>query len=328
MENTTTKTSWGIFITVLAWVCITLGLVAAAYGIYVTDHDEGKFSLQNLSSFDSYAQGAVASLWSLGALFFLYATLLAQRQQIAQQERQIDQQQFQFKQDMEKRKVENAQQEEQFESQQQAIRLQNFEASFFQLLQIFSHIIGDLVDYRQLRKNMAEIETLKYERRQCFTLWHILMIEGFDDSALEKIANVRLPTVDVDEYLVQSKDNPPVNPLPPPRTDQLIVKLYYEKFYNHRQALLGHYFRILYHIVKLVDSSTILKTHEEKRRYVSLVRAQLSAHELILIFYNGISTKAVKFKPLIEKYGLLEHLDKKLLLDQSHVHFHKPGAYK
>ena len=143
-----------------AWICVLLGLLAAGYGLHVTANDPKKFALENLSSLGSYAQGSVASLWSLGALFFLYATLLAQREQIAQQEQQsenqqtqfnqqfaeqkaqfkqqIDQQQAQFKQDMEKRKWENEQQDEQFKLQRKAVQLQNFESSFFQLLNMLS----------------------------------------------------------------------------------------------------------------------------------------------------------------------------------------------
>lgn len=284
--------------------------------------------MANLGNFGSYAQGTVASLWSLGALFFLYATLLGQRRQIDQQESQLEQQRLQFGAEQKRQKLENEQQEKQFQFQQNAMQLQNFGTSFFQLLQIFSQIITDLIDYRQVPINMKERQTITYERRQCFTLWYILLKEGFRDAALEDIANVKIPTSKAEEHLVNVQENPPKGPLPTPRTDERIIKLYYKAFYEPRQELLGHYFRIMYHIVKFVDSSSVLQTYEEKRRYVSLLRAQLSAHELLLLFYNGISTKAIKFKPLIEKYGLLEHLDRRLLLDESHSHFYKASAYK
>jgi putative phage abortive infection protein len=62
--------------------------------------------------------------------------------------------------------------------------------------------------------------------------------------------------------------------------------------------------------------------------YTSLVRAQLSAYELSFLFYNGICPIAKKFKPLIEEFGLLEHLDKKLLLDSSHESFYEKSAFK
>lgn len=329
LTNVSTKATKETVVTWIAWTCVLLGVVAAGFGLYTTDREaKGFSSLGNLGNFGSYAQGTVASLWSLGALFFLYATLLAQRRQIDQQESQLEQQRLQFDEEQKRQKLENEKQEKQFQSQQHAIELQNFGTSFFQLLQIFNQIITDLVDYRRVHTNIKDIQTLKYERRQCFTFWYTLLIEDFNDAALETIANVRLPTNKPDEHLVRDQENPPEGQLPTPCTDERIVKLYYEEFYDIRQALIGHYFRIMYHIVKFVDASDVLQTYDEKRRYVSLLRAQLSAHELILIFYNGISTKAIKFKPLIEKYGLLEHLDKKLLLDESHSHFYRASAYK
>jgi hypothetical protein len=49
------------------------------------------------------------------------------------------------------------------------------------------------------------------------------------------------------------------------------------------------------------------------------------------LFYNGISSLGEKFKPLIEGYGMLEHLDEELLLRKSYVkdeRFNKLKAYK
>ena len=40
-----------------------------------------------------------------------------------------------------------------------------------------------------------------------------------------------------------------------------------------------------------------------------MARAQLSDVELCVIFYDGVTDLAVKFKPLIEKYGILKHVN-------------------
>jgi hypothetical protein len=79
----------------------------------------------------------------------------------------------------------------------------------------------------------------------------------------------------------------------------------------------------LSHIIKFVDTSHVLAADSERKRYTSLVRAQLSGTELFLIFYNGLCPHAAKFRPLIEKYGLLEHLDKSLLLHEAHAQFYE-----
>jgi hypothetical protein len=82
------------------------------------------------------------------------------------------------------------------------------------------------------------------------------------------------------------------------------VRRRYQLFYNSRKAQIDHYFRNLYHIIKYIDESDV----PNARRYTSLVRAQLSASELQLLFYGGLSEEGTKFKPLIEKYALLEPL--------------------
>jgi len=104
------------------------------------------------------------------------------------------------------------------------------------------------------------------------------------------------------------------------------IKLTYQDFYDTHQQEIGHYFRSLYHIVKLVDNSDV----QDKRLYTNLIRAQLSSFELTLLFYNCISELGRdKFKPYIEKYSLLKNMPKKLLLDPSeHINLYAESAYK
>jgi hypothetical protein len=79
----------------------------------------------------------------------------------------------------------------------------------------------------------------------------------------------------------------------------------YLKYYNRNQSDLGHYFRNLYHIIKLVKFSEV----EDKLKYTSLVRAQLSAYELLLLFYNCLSPNGKdKFKPLVEEFHLFKNM--------------------
>lgn len=65
----------------------------------------------------------------------------------------------------------------------------------------------------------------------------------------------------------------------------------------------GSYFRTLHHLVWLIDESDVPNKH----RYASLMRAQLSNAEIALLLIDGLSSIGrPQFKPLIEKYGLLE----------------------
>ena len=67
-------------------------------------------------------------------------------------------------------------------------------------------------------------------------------------------------------------------------------KLYfnYKPFSGHSSRL-GHYFRHLYLTVKSIANSTIVTDYDEKMKYLRILRAQLSNHEQILLFYNWLS---------------------------------------
>lgn len=79
----------------------------------------------------------------------------------------------------------------------------------------------------------------------------------------------------------------------------------YEIFFKQNGHELGHYFRTLYNLIKFVDKSDAVK----KRFYTSLVRAQMSDDEAALLYLNGLSKYGnEKFKPLIERYGLLKNV--------------------
>jgi hypothetical protein len=82
---------------------------------------------------------------------------------------------------------------------------------------------------------------------------------------------------------------------------------YYENYYTKKGAFLGHYFRSLYHILKYLDELKI--NIELKSNLIKIVRSQLSVAELRLLYFNGLSNHGnKKFKPIIEKYSILEDL--------------------
>lgn len=99
----------------------------------------------------------------------------------------------------------------------------------------------------------------------------------------------------------------------------------YLKAYKEVNVNLGHYFRNLYRIVKLIDSTEFVgkdeitndkeglyekANFEERYKYTSIVRSQISDYELYWLFYNCLSVKGnEKFKPLIERYCLLKILN-------------------
>jgi hypothetical protein len=115
------------------------------------------------------------------------------------------------------------------------------------------------------------------------------------------------------------------NPLPYVVTiDQ--VKNKYGLFYGNYSPQLGHYFRVLYHIYKLIDSAKIDK--EDKDFYARLIRAQLSSDELALLFYNCFRDEGENFKKkYVERYAILKHLKKDEIGNDEILGYFKGSAY-
>ncbi len=98
----------------------------------------------------------------------------------------------------------------------------------------------------------------------------------------------------------------------------------YEAWYGDKYTDMAHYFRMLYTIIKFVDQSDAIN----KKQYTNIVRAQLSAQEQALLFYNGVSKYGQgKFKELIEKYQLLENMPLNTLLEDEHTELYASEAF-
>jgi hypothetical protein len=162
--------------------------------------------------------------------------------------------------------------------QSQSLALQNFENTFFQMLRLHNDIVKDMFE------GDADTGNKGFSGRDCFGVYH----QKFDSI-----------------YYKYMKDSD--------KEDELeLIEINYKVFFFNYQSSIGHYFRNLYTIIKLVDAKTI--PFVDKKQYTNIVRAQLSSYELSLLFYNCLSSIGRdKFKPLIEKYELLANMDFDLL---------------
>jgi hypothetical protein len=85
----------------------------------------------------------------------------------------------------------------------------------------------------------------------------------------------------------------------------------YDLVFSKINIDLGHYYRNLYRIFKIIDEASFDEDKKAdfkiKYQYASIVRSQLSDYEIYFLFYNGLSDYGIsKFKKLIEKYSLLK----------------------
>lgn len=80
----------------LGFALVGLGVVCAVFGIVAVCAKGGGFTLDNMALLGSYLQGSVSALWSLAGLLFIYAAFLGQREQLRQQEKELEDQKKQF----------------------------------------------------------------------------------------------------------------------------------------------------------------------------------------------------------------------------------------
>lgn len=67
------------------------------------------------------------------------------------------------------------------------------------------------------------------------------------------------------------------------------LEMFYYPFDGHSTRL-GHYFRNLFQSVSYVVNSEVITDRIDKYKYLKMIRAQLSNHEQLLLYYNSLST--------------------------------------
>lgn len=87
---------------------------------------------------------------------------------------------------------------------------------------------------------------------------------------------------------------------------ELSVKKYLINAHDRRPSAFGPYWRILFQTFKHVAESRL--SPQDQIRYSNIARGQMSEGAVLLLALNGLTPEGHKFQPLIEKFGLLEHL--------------------
>ncbi|MBB6330059.1 hypothetical protein HNP24_001009 [Chryseobacterium sediminis] len=182
---------------------------------------------------------------------------------------------------------------EEVKKQGDTLRNQRFDMSFFSLLNLHHDIVGKIETKKENKKNDQVISITVTSGRKVFN---------------DAFAGLMTYIKDTDDY-----------------------EYHYSKFHERSIYNFDHYFRNLYQIIKMIDdmifSSDELDNFNEKYKYVSIVKGQLSQHELAMIFYNTIYSKGHKeFIPFITRYHLFSNANQDYILDK-YKDFYSKEAY-
>lgn len=242
--------------------------------------------------------GAVNALFSGLAFAGLIVTLLYQKEELKLQREELK----------ETRNELNAQKLE-FQEQNKTMKRQRFENTFFNMLSLQQEIVANLSYEYYVNPNVCPPNTPPeqfYGKSLKGMLHGREVFEGMYKRAII-------------DYNGRRYADGVCN----------ILRSYGHLAYSNIKATtrFDHCFRHLYRIYRYVDTSDLI-TEDERYNYACIIRSQLSDYELVMLFYNCLTTNGrEKFKPLIEKYSIFNNLREELLAKREHKKEYSEKTY-
>ncbi|WP_394675366.1 putative phage abortive infection protein [uncultured Chryseobacterium sp.] len=320
----------------LSWYWIDNNVTNEALKLQKSSHNLSDQELQGVFG-DKF--GAVNALFSALAFAGIIFTIILQKKELKLQREEL------------------SDTREEFIKQNKTLNRQRFENTFFQLLKLHSDIVDKLKiksfdgsDYEKREFFVGAIKEFKYKSNANYFIYSSLnKLDPEEISAFKKERNIvnsfksKLDQEEIKNLLELTDmqiDNFICEPI---HNKEKIVAKEYKDFFHRFQYSLGHYFRNLYHIYKYIYITKLI-SEEDKQFYANIVRAQLSTDELVLIFYNSLTPIYYfsdtpnlgfpNFKYLIDKFDILQNMNKRLLLDKRHLEIFeknivtKPDTFK
>ena len=274
-----------------------------------------KINSQKFSDFGSFVGGLIGTLWAFAGVILFYVALREQREDIHinrdtlnTQVKALEQQIVEF--ELQRKELELTR--EVFIEQNNTLKLQQFESTYFNTLHLFTNLVQNITYREPIGVHLFQPRV--YKGSECFEAYYGSLQRRYRTKYEDYIKNELHIELNDAIQLEISID----------KLNEFSKNAYFSFFENY-QSDLGHYFRTLYNLIRFVDEKFI----DNPRYYTNLIRAQLSTYEHLMLFYNGISQYGEKkFKPLIEKYSLLNNMPQDLLIDKKHSEFYIDSAYK
>ncbi len=210
------------------------------------------------------------------------------------------------------------------ERQERQILLQQFENNFFELLKLHREnvselnyrnnsgrnviikVINEFYEILEILMKKDFISEYKLDEQDVANIAYTILFFGVD----ETVEDVLLNRFFKKYYNIETSIWDLVNELRKKENPYNSDKYYF----NGHQSRLGHYFRHLRRTITYVHRSSLL-LGSEKKNYIRILRAQLSNHEQILLFFNSISDLGLKWElesqnneALITTYSLIRNI--------------------
>lgn len=279
------------------WIIIAIVGVIALWGLSWILIDKYIDSPTDQGTFGDMF-GAVNALFSGLAFAGLIVTLLYQKEELKLQREELAQTREELK-----------GQREEFEEQNKTMKRQRFENTFFNMLSLQQEIVANLSYEYYVNPNTCPSNI---PPEQFYGMSPKSQLHGRDVfEGMYKRAII--------DYQGKRYADGVCN----------ILRSFGHLAYSNIKATtrFDHCFRHLYRIYKYVDTSDLI-TEEERYDYACIIRSQLSDYELVMLFYNCLTTNGrEKFKPLIEKYTIFNNLRTELLANNQDANAYSAIAF-
>lgn len=165
---------------------------------------------------------------------------------------------------------------------------QSTDSTFFQMMSLYNEVLNNIEVTEEVVKHNT-LRRVNRTSRDAFLAFHNI----FSSQYLLKAMRGDYPDLE---------------------TNIEKVRKAYDDFHQEYGQKIGHYYRLLYNTVKLIENSSINAT--DKKNYVNILRSQLSKYETSMLFFNCLGSLGKdRFLPLANKYDLFKHLDSESLAD-------------
>ena len=278
-------------------ILLWLGIILFAIGIILflwkeNFSNDNVINSEKIAQFGDFIGGIIGSVWSLAGVILFYVALTEQREDIKINREtlnaQVDALHQQIK-EFELQRSELKETRKVFKEQSETLKIQRFENTFFQLINLHHEIIDKLT----LGNGMDTLE-----KREVFT-------KGL--SFIKSNIHQNTHTFEIMQQAKYSVTNKT-------EAEEKLIASYKTFYTTETRQLFSHYYRNIYHIFKFIYTTKLIEK-EKKQFYASLIRAQLSSDELELIYYNSIvpTLGFPNFLFLIKEYEIMQNFDLDLI---------------
>lgn len=280
----------GILVGVLAVAVLAAVVVGGAYAVFFLgeppSNDPGTWG-----QFGDYLGGVLNPVFGFLSVFALLVALVLQTRELklSRESLKLSREELRLSRE-EQAKAAGA-----LAAQNKAIQRQSFEQTFFAWLGTYREILGEVADGEERGRAALKSMWQGELSGEFISGFDVVMLAG-NTTFPEALASIHIGSLKDarrEHYPVISKAG----------------RETWGMLYQTYEIQLDSLYRVLYRLFKWIDEQPEeLLSLREKWLYIGIVRSQLSWIEMVFLFYNGMTDRGSKFKPLIERYALFDNL--------------------